>query len=92
MRLLIPGSDAFKAPRAAAARILEWTRRCRVRRSAFQTPKWHKAWPCGILATGGNEEEQAMSAMFVHFTLFDLFIGAALVGILCCGLVNSRTS
>ncbi|MDR7146900.1 hypothetical protein J2X43_005125 [Rhizobium sp. BE258] len=33
-----------------------------------------------------------MSAMFVHFTLFDLFIGAALVGILCCGLVNSRTS
>lgn len=33
-----------------------------------------------------------MSAMFVHFTLFDLFIGAALVCILCCGLVNSRTS
>lgn len=33
-----------------------------------------------------------MSAMFVHFTLFDFFIAVALVGVLCCGLVNSRTS
>ncbi|MET3854569.1 hypothetical protein ABIE40_001658 [Rhizobium sp. OAE497] len=33
-----------------------------------------------------------MSAFFVHLTFFDLFIAVALVGVLCCGLVNSRTS
>jgi len=42
--------------------------------------------------TGGNEEEQAMSAILQYFTLFDFFIGAALVGIFCCGLLDHETN
>jgi hypothetical protein len=30
-----------------------------------------------------------MSAFFEYFTLFDFFIIAALVGLFCCGLLDS---
>ncbi|MDR6667161.1 hypothetical protein J2X71_003419 [Rhizobium sp. 1399] len=33
-----------------------------------------------------------MSAILEYFTLFDLFIGAALVGIFCCGLLDRETN
>ncbi|MBB3134129.1 hypothetical protein FHS26_001845 [Rhizobium pisi] len=33
-----------------------------------------------------------MSAIFEYFTLFDFFILAALIGTLCCGLLDGETS
>ena len=33
-----------------------------------------------------------MSAIFEYFTLFDFFILAALIGILCCGLLDGETT
>jgi hypothetical protein len=44
-----------------------------------------------MIRSGGNEEEeQAMSAIFEYFTLFDFFIVAALIGIFCCGLLDGE--
>ncbi|MBY5814369.1 hypothetical protein HFN60_01640 [Rhizobium leguminosarum] len=33
-----------------------------------------------------------MSAIFAYFTLFDLLIAAALIGIFCCGLLDGETT
>jgi hypothetical protein len=43
-----------------------------------------------MIAGGGNEEEEAMSAILEYLTLFDFFILAALVGIFCCGLLDGE--
>jgi hypothetical protein len=57
------------------------------------TPTWNKWRFRDIIVTGGIEEEEpAMSTMLEHFTLFDFFILAALVGILCCGLLDGETT
>ena len=56
------------------------------------TYAWSKFRFHDIVLTGGNDEEQAMSAILEYFTLFDFFIGAALVGIFCCGLLDRETN
>lgn len=33
-----------------------------------------------------------MSAILEYFTLFDFFIGVALVGIFCCGLLDREAN
>jgi hypothetical protein len=65
---------------------------CNRRKTIAATSAWSKLRFHDTVLTGGNEEEQAMSAILEYFTLFDLFIGAALIGIFCCGLLDRETN
>jgi len=65
---------------------------CNRLKTKAATSAWSKLRIHDIVLTGGNEEEQAMSAILEYFTLFDFFIVAALVGIFCCGMLDRETN